>query len=548
MHNFGLCVVYALVGFVPSFISTPLSVYLVKALNAHPIIQNQVGICISLPWAFKIGFGFISDALPLCGERRRPYILLGTLVWGGTLLFLGYVGTPSSPTLGWALCIATAGMVLADTICDAMIVERSTKECEDDHGHLQSFVYAVRFGAAVLGAILGGLVYNQHWVWSLTFAQILASAGTLPLVVLLPALLFVKEMENPSQAALHPPVAQQLQQIWGTVTLPIVYMPMLFIFLYNLLQVPNVAWGSYLQLTLNFTPAMLGALSFGGRLMTFVGILIYKKYFLRSSWRAVYVFSTCLLALLSVLQLLLIFQINQQLGISNFLFSLGDDVVSALILGLQFLPLCLVYMKLCPGGSEGATCTYLSQPTYPPNPQSTQPPTHPLPNQPTHPTANQASHPPTPQSTHLTHPPPHCRLTPDHFWEFGLDYGQFPGLPSQPHLGRVERRHAARRPPRTLEVDRVDLVPLPLALDAPLASPFGPAGREGNEGPGGGEQGGWRAFSCDTFPQPGLDHWPRRLCVAGRESEPALKCTIIPCVFRTKVKGALVFLCPAGVV
>lgn len=81
---------------------------------------------------------------------------------------------------------------------------------------------------------------------------------------------------------------------------------------------------------------MLGALSFGGRLMTFVGILIYKRYFLRSSWRSVYIFSTCLLAVLSVLQLLLIFHINEYLGISNFLFSLGDDVMTAFISGGYF--------------------------------------------------------------------------------------------------------------------------------------------------------------------------------------------------------------------
>jgi len=355
-------------------------VYLVHTLNAHPVIQNQVSICMSLPWALKIFLGFTSDALPLCGERRRPYIFLGTLTWATTFLYLSYLGNPSGPTLGLCLCLSTVGMVLCDTISDAMIVERSTKECEEDHGHLQSLVYAVRFGAAVLGAVLGGLVYNEGWSFSLTFGQILCVAGVLPLVLLLPSLGFVKDMSRPRSPSVvvaaagegavvsvvqevevgHPPVSQQLRQIWDTVTLRVVFQPMAFIFIYNLFQVPNVSWNSFLQLTLGFTPVMLGALSFGGRLMTFVGILIYKRYFLRSSWRAVYVFSTVLLALLSVLQLLLIFQINTYLGISNFLFSLGDDVMSAFITGMQFLPLTIVYMKLCPGGSEGATYSMLT--------------------------------------------------------------------------------------------------------------------------------------------------------------------------------------------
>lgn len=249
-HNIGLCLVYALVGFVPSFLSTPLAVYLVRSLNAHPVIQNQVMVCTSLPWAFKFFLGFTSDAMPLCGERRRPYILFGVLLWGSSLVCLGLLDTPSAPTLGIGLCISTMGMVMCDTISDAMIVERSTKEDEDDHGHLQSLVYTVRFGFAVLGSVLGSVVYNETWTYSLSFEKIMCLTGLAPLLVLLPSISFLKDMHRSLTGMAaggvgiddRPSVSHQLQQIWETVTLRVVFQPMTFIFIYNLFQGKRNWW------------------------------------------------------------------------------------------------------------------------------------------------------------------------------------------------------------------------------------------------------------------------------------------------------------------
>ena len=63
----------------------------------------------------------------------------------------------------------------------------------------------------------------------------------------------------------------------------------------------------------------------------------------------------------SLLQLMLIFQINvKYFHISNYLFSLGDDVISAYISGIQFLPVCIMYMRLCPEGAEGSSYAMLT--------------------------------------------------------------------------------------------------------------------------------------------------------------------------------------------
>ena len=135
------------------------------------------------------------------------------------------------------------------------------------------------------------------------------------------------------------PVFIQLNEIWETVQLQAVWRPMAFVYLYNFLQVPNVAWQSYLQLSLNFPPWVLGLTVTLGSFMTFAGVLAYKYLFFKASWRSIYVWTSLLTAFFSLLQMLLIFQINTKyLHLSNYLFSLGDDVISAYISGIQFLP------------------------------------------------------------------------------------------------------------------------------------------------------------------------------------------------------------------
>jgi BT1 family len=98
-----------------------------------------------------------------------------------------------------------------------------------------------------------------------------------------------------------------------------------------------------------------------GSFMTFAGILAYKYLFFGASWRRIYFWSMVLTTFFSLMQLVLVFQINKTyLHLSNYLFSLGDDVISAYISGIQFLPMCIMYMSLCPEGAEGSSYAMLT--------------------------------------------------------------------------------------------------------------------------------------------------------------------------------------------
>jgi hypothetical protein len=157
------------------------------------------------------------------------------------------------------------------------------------------------------------------------------------------------------------PLTRQLREVWQTVQLTAVWRPMAFVFCYNITQVPCVAWQSFLQLDLHFEPWILGLTAILCSFMTFAGVLAYKYLFFKASWRSIYAYSMLLTTFFSLLQLLLIFQINRTyLHMINVLFSLGDDVLSTYVNGIQLLPICNMYMSLCPEGAEGTAYSMLT--------------------------------------------------------------------------------------------------------------------------------------------------------------------------------------------
>eukprot|EP01035_Chromulina_nebulosa_P019522 gene19522-25419_t len=455
---------YLAIGLVSSFSATPLNIYLVETLNAEPQMQNTIGILQSLPWSLKLVFGFISDAVPIYGMHRKPYLTMGALLF--SFSYITYALSPTHDIVLLAICIfiGTIGLIVLDVITDTMCVERSRFEADFHKGQMQATCYSIRFGGALLGAVFGTAVSNKNsWGWGLTFSQVAFINGLIPFVLVTPWLFVLREkyhktihqvdknhnyvlndtrhtnmngslrnsidspivkkadskvvsevdnnhiqltylpiqsqsyqnnetcttgnhlyqsfpiitkdsFDNGNELTLEVtltadddanneihPIVLQLNEIWNTVQLRSIWRPMAFVYIFNIMQVPNVAWQSYLQLSLHFEPWVLGLTVILGSFMSFAGVLAYKYFFFKTTWRSIYVWSSSLIGFFSLLQILLIFQINiKYLHLSNYLFSMGDDVISAYISGIQFLPLCVMYMRLCPEGSEGASYAMLT--------------------------------------------------------------------------------------------------------------------------------------------------------------------------------------------
>eukprot|EP00612_Vaucheria_litorea_P002909 CAMPEP_0171461766 /NCGR_PEP_ID=MMETSP0945-20130129/6080_1 /TAXON_ID=109269 /ORGANISM="Vaucheria litorea, Strain CCMP2940" /LENGTH=487 /DNA_ID=CAMNT_0011988173 /DNA_START=115 /DNA_END=1575 /DNA_ORIENTATION=+ len=355
--NISIPISYFIIGFLSSFITTPITVYMVESIDASAVEQNTVTTLMSLPWSFKLVYGFLSDIAPIAGLRRKPYFLFGYFLNCLAFAILAMSEEPEYFLLANMIFLATVGQIMGDVMADTLVVERARMENTESRGQLQASCYAIRFAGTVFGYLFGTVLYNKStWGWGLDFQQVCLLCSILPLIGLGGTVWSLYEAPARPKS-----IKEQFSDIWETACLKAVWKPMTFIFFFNCLQVPNIAWSSYLQLSLGFEAYMLGIIYTGGALMSLIGILAYKKFLFNVSWRTIYLYTTMVTLVFNLMQLVLIFQWNKTyLNMSNLWFAFGDDAVAEYVQGVQFLPVCIMFLRLCPDGSEGATYAILT--------------------------------------------------------------------------------------------------------------------------------------------------------------------------------------------
>ena len=84
-------------------------------------IYNSI---ITLPWCFKILFGIITDNVPLCGLRRKPYLIffgVAQFISMGILFLLDYENASVMLVTG-LLVVGSLSMAFSNVVIDAVLV------------------------------------------------------------------------------------------------------------------------------------------------------------------------------------------------------------------------------------------------------------------------------------------------------------------------------------------------------------------------------------------------------------------------------------------
>jgi MFS family permease len=358
LPNLAIFMSYFCIGVALQLLRTPLIVYFIADLGATPAEVNVLFTVMAVPWCFKVIYGFLSDCLPISGLRRKPYFMSGWLIYIVANLLLMINPFPSIQMCILLVFIQTAGYMLADVMTDALIVERSRYETQDERGTLQSKGYIIRFFGSTIAATIGALVYNKDvWQWYLPMRLVFFINAAFPIVLLLPFVPYLLELETHCQPKNF---WLQCQDLFHTSQLRAVWQPMTFVYVYNALQLTNAAWMNFLVEGLHFSAWQIGIVSIAGSIMAWLGIMTYERFFFASNWRIVYFWCTTLASTIALGQLILVFGWNQRLGIPDIWFSMGDDVLVEFVIAVQFLPMCIMYLGLCPPGSEGTTYAMLT--------------------------------------------------------------------------------------------------------------------------------------------------------------------------------------------
>lgn len=350
IENIAVPACYLCVGLLQGLSGPFINVY-PQFLGASEAQQTSISAIRSLPASFKLVFGFFSDNVPFMGYRRKSYMFIGWAMSSLSMLFLLSFSNlervrnvanddevsgvniafspaedaPSIPFLTLSLLIFGTGFWFADVMGDSIVAEKAKLEPEESRGQLQSTCYACRFFGLMVAAPISTVLYSK------VGPQIIVTLmALLPMMMLLP-IYYLYEVKHADIKSTR----EQCSEIWTTVCSRAVWQPMGFVYVYNVLQIGNAAWREFLLSVLMFKDWQLNTLFVIANVLLYLGVMAYKYYFIKYSWRSIYIGTTLLNGILSLMQILLIQGIT--FGLSPFVFALGDDIFADFIAGVQFL-------------------------------------------------------------------------------------------------------------------------------------------------------------------------------------------------------------------
>ncbi|MBD2186604.1 folate/biopterin family MFS transporter [Pseudanabaena mucicola] len=344
------------------------SFFLKDDLGLSPAeVASMVGIAM-LPWTVKPLYGLISDGFPVFGYRRRPYLLLSSVLGVFAWLSMGaWVTTPF-----WAIAmIATGSLSLAfsDAITDALIVQRARLEPEGDAGSLQSFSWIASSIGAIISAYLSGYLlehFGAKFVFEVT--------ATLPLLVGIAAFaiadppmstIFIAAPDpnvDPNLATTKPALSRN-SQVWLSLKLNLtqlreaftnkaIWLPAAFLFFWQATPSADTAFFYFTTNELNFNPEFLGTVKFFASWAGLLGVWLFQRFFRGVPTRTIFFWTTIVSTLLGLTSLLLVTHTNRLLGLDDRWFSLGDSLILTVAGRIAFMPVLVLAARLCPEGIE----------------------------------------------------------------------------------------------------------------------------------------------------------------------------------------------------
>ncbi len=136
LHYLPLLMIYFAYGAL-GIVAVAQDFWIKSALTLTPTDLASLAVWLGLPWAVKMVFGELVDAVPIFGSQRRIYVFIGAgMIAAGLLLLAGAAaGTfpaidPNTIYIASQLIIVT-GVVLQDVVADAMSTEVVSRVEED---------------------------------------------------------------------------------------------------------------------------------------------------------------------------------------------------------------------------------------------------------------------------------------------------------------------------------------------------------------------------------------------------------------------------------
>lgn len=394
-------------GFAASF-TAPCSSFLYRSYKVPgPQMQIYGGVT-QLPWAMKPVIGLISDALPIGGYNKAPYMLLASLTG---VLACGCIGALPQAHLGVdRLVTCLFLMQLQFSTCDLLAEAKYAEKMQSKPEHGPALMTFVWFGLQVGGLLaisaVGPLMNHAGPKVPYLVALIPASfiiipvaknyleetqktpeevlearkmlrdqkeacflcglmfAGTITLTVL--GICFESAAINAAGAII---VAVVMLVAFSLVLRPIIAKVNAFFLIQTSLGVSIGGASFYFYIdtpeqypegphfSMEFFTSVLGII---GSICSLAGIYTYQKYASQCTYRGLLLISNVALSVLSVTDIIMFTRLNVRWGLPDHAFILGASVLTSVIAQWMWMPGVVILSQLCPKGMEATMYALLA--------------------------------------------------------------------------------------------------------------------------------------------------------------------------------------------
>ncbi len=320
------------------------SFFLKDELGLSPAeVAAMMGV-VSLPWVIKPVFGFLSDSLPIFGYRRRSYLIISSILGCGAWAAMGtVVHSALAATVTITLC--SLAIAVSDVIVDSIVVERIRDESQADTGSLQALCWATTALGGLVTAYLSGFLLEH-----LSIRNIFLITASFPLLVLITATLIEDaRMMMPQDFGA---AKAQLQKIRVAISQKTIWLPVLFVFLWQATPSSDSAFFFFTTNDLGFGPEFLGRVRLVTSIASLIGVWVFQRFLKAVPLRQIFLWSTLISVVLGLTSLILVTHANRALGIADQWFSLGDSLILTVMGQIAFMPVLILAAQLCPPGVE----------------------------------------------------------------------------------------------------------------------------------------------------------------------------------------------------
>eukprot|EP00611_Tribonema_gayanum_P032266 TRINITY_DN954_c0_g1_i2.p1 TRINITY_DN954_c0_g1~~TRINITY_DN954_c0_g1_i2.p1 ORF type:complete len:492 (+),score=68.81 TRINITY_DN954_c0_g1_i2:1589-3064(+) len=302
----------------------------------------------TLPWVLKPLYGFLSDGVPIFGYRRRSYMLLSGLTGAGAWAYLSlYAHTPAEATA--ACVLANLGVAVSDVVADSLVVEKAR---DSQSQAVSSGLQSLCWGSSAVGGIISAY-FSGALLERMGTRDVFLITAALPLLVSFAALLVDEKPRPQVEASVQDQVSGQVVSLWRAITQKSVWLPALFIFLWQATPTSDSAFFYFLTNDIKVGPEFLGRVRLGSSIASLLGVWIFQTYLKEVRISTIMFWTSIVSVPLGFTQLLLIYHVNRQLGIPDEVFTFGDDVILTVLGQIAFMPTLVLAARLCPPGVEG---------------------------------------------------------------------------------------------------------------------------------------------------------------------------------------------------